>query len=55
MENNNSKGLAIMGLGVLVAGAGKMVGGRLGAGMTGFGLAHVILGLADMFRPAMSE
>lgn len=27
--------------------------GRLGAGITGFGLAHIFLGLLDMMRPTV--
>jgi hypothetical protein len=32
-----------------------MIGGKLGAGVTGFGLAHVFLGLLNMFRPVVSD
>lgn len=45
----------VTGLGVVVTGVGKMVGGTLGAGIMGFGLAHVALGILDMFRPTVRE
>ncbi|CEO89701.1 hypothetical protein [Syntrophaceticus schinkii] len=44
---------AIIGLGALVTGIGRVVGGRVGDGITGFGLAHVVLGTLDMFRPSV--
>ncbi|HOA36232.1 MAG TPA: hypothetical protein PKV91_06245 [Bacillota bacterium] len=50
MHKGNTTSWAVAGLGLVVAGIGRMVGGNLGAGLTGFGLAHVVLGLADMFR-----
>jgi hypothetical protein len=40
----------VSGIGAAVTGIGAMMGGRLGAGIAGFGLAHVILGIADNFR-----
>ncbi|HPU01072.1 MAG TPA: hypothetical protein PK568_04160 [Bacillota bacterium] len=50
VQKGNTTSLAVAGLGLVVAGIGRIVGGNLGAGLTGFGLAHVVLGLADMFR-----
>lgn len=41
----------VTGLGATVTGIGALVGGRMGAGLTGFGLAHLVLGTLDMFRP----
>jgi hypothetical protein len=32
-----------------------MIGGMIGAGITGFGLAHVVLGVLDMFRPTVQR
>lgn len=51
--NRNMTGWIVSGIGVLVAGLGRMVGGRMGAGIAGFGLAHVVLGLLDKFRPSL--
>lgn len=42
-----------LGLGILVTGIGRMIGGRIGNTVTGFGLAHIVLGSLDMFRPAV--
>lgn len=43
--------MAVIGLGALVSGIGaKALRSRFGAGVLGFGLAHVALGLLDMFR-----
>ncbi|MDO9534403.1 MAG: hypothetical protein Q7J85_03505 [Bacillota bacterium] len=44
---------ATLGLGVLVTGLGKMIGGKIGNTVTGFGLAHIVLGSLDMFRPTV--
>ena len=46
---------AVTGVGAVVTGVGKLVGGKLGAVMTGFGLAHVALGLLDMARPTIRQ
>lgn len=44
----------VTGLGALVTLLGqKRFRGMIGAGITGFGLAHVLLGLLDMTRPAV--
>ncbi len=48
--------LTIMGLGTLVTLLSrKALRGKLGAGLTGFGLAHIALGLLDMARPTIRE
>jgi len=44
---------ATLGLGVLVTGLGRMIGGKIGNTVTGFGLAHIVLGSLDMFRPTV--
>jgi hypothetical protein len=46
---------AVTGVGAVVTGVGKLIGGRLGAVISGFGLAHVALGLLDMARPTVRE
>lgn len=47
---------AVTGLGVVVSGVGAtMLPATLGAGVLGFGLAHVVLGVADMFRPSVRD
>lgn len=48
----NTTGWVLTGLGAAVTGIGAIVGGPVGAGMTGFGVAHVVLGTLDMFRPS---
>lgn len=46
----------VTGLGAAVAGVGAtMLGSRFGAGVMGFGLAHVTLGLLDMLRPTVRD
>ena len=44
-------GAAVSSLGLGVLSRRKL--GRLGAGILGFGLAHVALGFLDMLRPAV--
>lgn len=51
----NTTGWVVTGLGAAVTGIGALVGGRLGAGIAGFGLAHVVLGVLDNFRPTIRE
>ena len=36
--------------GAMVAGAGALIGGRLGFSIAGFGVAHMVLGGADMIK-----
>jgi len=47
--------MVVAGVGAAVTGAGRLVGGPLGAGITGFGLAHVVLGMLDMARPSVRD
>ena len=47
---------AVAGLGAAVSAIGaKGLKGRLGAGVLGFGLAHVVLGVLDSFRPSVKS
>ncbi len=55
MHKGSTTSWTVAGLGLIVTGVGRMVGGNLGAGLMGFGLAHVVLGLADMFRPLVRD
>lgn len=49
-----STGLAVSGLGLLVSTIGaRMLNNKVGAGILGFGLAHVILGQLDRLRPSV--
>ncbi len=49
-------GWAVSGLGLIVSSLGaKMVDRKIGAGILGFGLAHVILGQLDRFRPTIKK
>lgn len=46
----------VTGLGAAVTGVGATLlkgRGPMAAGVMGFGLAHVLLGLGDMFRPSV--
>lgn len=44
----------VTGLGAAVTGVGAtLISGPVAAGMVGFGLAHVLLGVGDMFRPSV--
>ncbi len=52
---SSTTSLTVAGVGAVVTGAGKLVGGRLGAAISGFGLAHVVLGLLDMLRPTVRQ
>jgi len=45
--------MVVTGLGVAVTAIGKMVGGTVGAGITGFGIAHIVLGVLDGLRPSV--
>lgn len=48
---------AVSGLGVLVSalGASMLSKSKIGAGILGFGLAHVVLGQLDRLRPTIKE
>jgi len=43
----------VLATGAAVTGLGRVIGGTLGAGITGFGLAHIALGVLDQFRPSV--
>lgn len=49
----NTTSWVVTGVGAAVTGVGALVGGSLGAGIAGFGLAHVVLGVLDSFRPTL--
>lgn len=49
-KKKNTTSMAVTGVGTLVTGAGALLRGRVGAGVVGFGLAHVVLGILDNFR-----
>lgn len=50
----NITGWYVAGLGAAVTGIGATVlSGPLAAGAIGFGLAHVVLGIADRLRPSV--
>lgn len=55
LHKGNRGGMAVAGMGFLVTGIGRTIGGTVGAGMIGFGLAQVALGLAEMIRPLIRE
>jgi hypothetical protein len=46
----------VVGLGAVVSLIGQMSRpGELGAGILGFGLAHIVLGILDMLRPTVRQ
>jgi hypothetical protein len=54
LKLKNNTGLYVAGLGAAVTGIGAAVlSGPLAAGAIGFGLAHIVLGLADTARPSV--
>ncbi len=55
MDSAATTSMVVLGLGAIVTSAGRIIGGRLGAGVTGFGLAHVTLGFLDMLRPTIRQ
>jgi hypothetical protein len=55
LKKDNRTGMAVAGMGLVITGLGRMVGGTVGAGITGFGLAHVALGVTDMFKPLLRK
>ena len=55
MKKSSTTSLAVAGTGAVVTGVGRMVGGTFGAWISGFGLAHIVLGLLDMTRPIIRE
>jgi len=44
MRKSKKSNMAFTGVGAAVTGIGALVGGSLGAGIAGFGLAHIVLG-----------
>ncbi|MGI6357865.1 MAG: hypothetical protein ACOX2K_04120 [Bacillota bacterium] len=53
-RQHNKTGFYVAGLGALVSGAGLFLRNRrVGNGVLGFGLAHVVLGGLDLMRPAL--
>jgi hypothetical protein len=54
LKLKNNTGLYVAGLGAVVTTVGATVfGGALAAGTVGFGLAHMVLGIADTLRPSV--
>ena len=47
---DNPTGFIVAGLGLLVTGIGKLLGGRVGDTLSGFGIAHLVLGILDCIR-----
>ncbi len=46
----------VVGLGAVVSLIGQMSRpGELGAGILGFGIAHIVLGILDMLRPTVRQ
>ena len=39
----------------MFTGFGRLIGGRIGAGIAGFGMAHIMLGFLDRLRPSMRD
>lgn len=48
-------GWAVSGLGLLVSTVGAKMKNRVGAGILGFGLAHIVLGQLDRLRPTVKR
>lgn len=53
MMRRTRTGMFVTGLGVAATAVGRMVGGSVGAGITGFGVAHIVLGVLDGVRPSV--
>lgn len=51
--NGKTTSWIVTGVGAVVTGIGYVTGGMIGAGIMGFGLAHVVLGVLDMLRPSV--
>jgi hypothetical protein len=52
MMKSTATSWVVTGLGAVVSGLGAtMRQSRLGTGILGFGLAHIVLGVVDMIRP----
>ncbi len=50
MLKENTTGVAVAGIGLLVVALGRFLGGRMGDTLSGFGIAHLLLGILDMLR-----
>ena len=49
-------GMLVSGLGIAVSALGsKMLNRKVGAGILGFGLAHILLGQLDRIRPTIKN
>lgn len=55
MAKSTTTSWAVAGTGAVVTGIGRIIGGKAGAWISGFGLAHIILGLLDMKRPTIRQ
>ena len=56
MLNAKTTSWTTVGVGAVVSAVGQMMHtSQLGAGILGFGLAHVVLGLLDMARPTVRK
>lgn len=56
MSNPQTTSWVVVILGILVSFIGySMLPDNLGAGLLGFGLAHVVLGLLDRIRPSLNR
>lgn len=51
--NTSTTSWIIVGIGVVVSLIGWYIAGMTGAGILGFGLAWIVLGILDMLRPAV--
>lgn len=51
MQLKNYTTLATTGVGATITGLGMLIGGRTGAMITGFGIAHITLKLLDKYKP----
>jgi len=55
VEPKTTSGI-VVGLGAVVSRIGQMSRpGELGAGILGFGIAHIVLGVLDMLRPTIRQ
>ncbi|MEW6523590.1 MAG: hypothetical protein AB1445_08500 [Bacillota bacterium] len=53
MSKAQTTSWVVLGLGAAVSAVGLAIPGRLGSGVIGFGVAHVVLGALDMLRPSV--
>jgi len=50
MLQENNTGFIVAGIGLLATGIGRLLGGKLGDTLSGFGIAHLVLGILDCIR-----